>query len=210
MKMIVVKVEDNDICTKLQVVDEGYAKVYDMALYKQSYNGEEWEDDEQAMTQYREELALLGGKIPAVGDEINAFPASNGKAYLTERTVAEKPDPKMVNRTFKNCVVKEFKDTAKGRTVLVEYKGHIYSFNFGTSVWIPSVGKYVPNDAKLQKARARFDDVFEFASGDWEHPDLLVGTKIDCLVQKNELDGGQTAWLKPLKVEPEEDEDLPF
>lgn len=222
-ELIVVDMVDEEISTKFQLCPEDYSKVYTLQLFKQDYKKDtkEWVTDAETTQQYDADMKELGN--PSVGDKVNVFVSNNGKAYLTEKTFVEtvKPSGKDANKLFTNCEIESFHDSPKGRRVIVKYKKNFYEFSFNYSVWIPSIEKYVPNDAKMEKAKVRFNDIFEHSLITWENAletdadgvSIHKGVKMNCLVRKNELDAtGQTGWVEPLKIdEPDVDEDeLPF
>lgn len=224
VELIIVDMTDDDISTKFQLCPEDYSKVYTLQLFKQDYNKKtkKWEDDEATLKEYHDDMESIGQ--PSVGDKIEAYVSDNGKAYLTGGTFIQtiKPQAKQAGKLFTNCRIEDIQDSPKGRRVIVEYKNKFYEFSFNYSVWIPSISKYVPNDAKLEKAKVRFNDIFEHGFITWENAldknedgeSMHKGIALNCLVRKNELDPtGGTAWLEPLKIDEPEDvpsDDLPF
>lgn len=219
VKLIVVTIEDEEKSLKIGLCPEDYSKLYSLTLYKEDYNKatKEWTKKEEVTKRYEEELEKIGG-MPKVNDKIEVYTSDNGKAYLEPSTFIQtvKPDKKMIGKLLMNCVVERISDSPKGRRVIVAYKGKHYEFSFNTSVWVPSIKKFVPNDAKLENARERFNDIFEESTITWDNTliesegeQLAKGVKLNCIVRKNELDGGQTAYLEPVKIE-EDEEENPF
>lgn len=224
VELIIVDMVDEDISTKMQLCPADYSKVYTLQLFKQEYKKDtkQWVNDDETLKQYNADMEELGH--PSVGDKIEVFVSSNGKAYLTEKTFIEtvKPAGKDANKLFTGCEIEAISDSPKGRRVIVKYKKKFYEFSFNYSVWIKPIQKFVMNDAKLEKAQVRFNDIFEHAQITWENAlqtndngeSIHKGVKVNCIVRKNELDPtGQTAYLEPLKIdEPDEveDEELPF
>lgn len=224
VELIIVDMVDEDISTKFQLCPADYSKVYTLQLFKQDYDkgDKQWTSSVETMEQYDADMKALGN--PSVGDKVEVFVSSNGKAYLTEKTFIEtvKPAGKDANKLFTGCEIEAISDSPKGRRVIVKYKKKFYEFSFNYSVWIKPIQKFVMNDAKLEKAQVRFNDIFEHAQITWENAlqtndkgeSIHKGVKVNCIVRKNELDPtGQTAYLEPLKIdEPEdvEDDDLPF
>lgn len=219
--LIVVAVENEDKALNISVCPEDYSKLYTLTLYKEDYDKttKKWSVTDEVTKRYEDELEKLGG-VPKAGDKIDVYPSDNGKAYLQPSTFikAEKPTGKMVGKLLLGCEVESIRDNVKGRTVTVSYKGKFYEFSFNTSVWIPTIGKYVPNDAKANKARERFEDIFEESPITWDNAlvqnedgeFLAKGVKINCMVRKNELDQtGNSGYLEPSKIEADEGE-LPF
>lgn len=220
-KLTVVAVEDEDKSLVISVCPEDYSKLYTLTLYKEDYNKKtkEWSKTDEVTKRFEDELKTIGG-VPKTGDVLEVYTSDNGRAYLEPNNYieVEKPTAKMANKLLKDCVIERVRDNSKGRIVTVAYKGKFYEFSFNTSVWVPTIGKFVYNDAKAKKARERFEDIFEDSTITWENAltkdkegnFLAKGVKIDCLVRKNELDpSGNSAFLEPVKIEAPDDE-LPF
>lgn len=219
VKLTVVTVEDKDKSLEIGLCPEDYSELHTLVLYKEDYNKKtkEWSVTEKVTAQYEKDLETIGG-VPKVGTTLEVYLGTKGKAYLEPSTYIQtvKPDGKMAGKLLMNCVVERIVDSTKGRKVIVSYKGKHYEFAFNTSVWVPTIRKFVPNDAKLESARERFNDIFEESTINWENAllesegeQLAKGVKLNCLVRKNELDGGQTAYLEPVKIEADEEE-TPF
>lgn len=220
-KLTVVAVEDEDKSLVISVCPEDYSKLYTLTLYKEDYNSKtkEWTKKDEVTERFNEDLNKIGG-VPNTGDTLEVYTSDNGKAYLEPSNFieVEKPSAKMANKLLKDCVIERIRDNSKGRIVTVAYKGKFYEFAFNTSVWVPTINKFVYNDAKAKKARERFEGIFEESPITWENAlvkdsegeFLAKGVKIDCLVRKNELDqSGNSAFLEPVKIE-SPDDDLPF
>lgn len=221
-KLVVVSVDVEDISVKIQGATEDYSAIYDLQLFKQEYDKETkaWNTTEEATKRYNEYVEALGG-IPKEDDTIDVFVnEETGKAYVTEPkeyTKVEKPSAKDAGKLYMDMTITEIKDSPKGREVIVDHKGTNYSFSFNSGVWVQKVGKFIPNPAKLAKAKARFNELFEDVNVSWEAPELAVGLKVNATVNKNALDPkSEFGWLSPLKLEEqdvptnEESEDLPF
>lgn len=223
--LVVVSVDVEDISVKIQAAREDYSAIYDLQLFKQEYDKDSktWVDNEETTKRYNEYVDLLGG-IPKEDDTISVFVnEETGKAYVTEPkafTKVEKPSAKDAGKLYMNMTITEIKDSPKGREVIVDYKGTNYSFSFNSGVWVPKVNKFIPNPAKLAKAKARFNELFEDVNVKWENPELAIGLKVNATVNKNALDPkSEWGWLSPLKLEEQdlvvsdihaEDDDLPF
>lgn len=230
--LVVVSVDVEDISVKIQVATEDYSAIYDLQLFKQEYDKDSktWVETEETTKRYNEYVELLGG-IPKEDDTISVFVnEETGKAYVTEPkafTKVEKPSAKDAGKLYMNMTITEIKDSPKGREVIVDYKGTNYSFSFNSGVWVSKVNKFIPNPAKLAKAKARFNELFEDVCVKWENPELAIGLKVNATVNKNALDPkSEFGWLSPLKLEEQEfptpkgkevhisddltDDDLPF
>ena len=84
-----------------------------------------------------------------------------GKAYFEEGTSFKKIEKPLVSlKRFKRVPIVEIKDSAKGRAVVVEHDGKYYSFNFNSGVYIEKLNKFIPNQAKLAKAKAKHFTIF--------------------------------------------------
>lgn len=221
-KLVVVSVDVEDISVKIQAATEDYSAIYDLQLFKQEYDKESktWVENDETTKRYNEYVELLGG-IPKEDDVIEVFVnEETGKAYVTEPkafTKVEKPSVKDAGKLYMNMTITEIKDSPKGREVIVDYKGTNYSFSFNSGVWVQKVSKFIPNPAKLAKAKARFNELFEDVNVTWDAPELAIGLKVNATVNKNALDPkSEFGWLSPLKLEEqplpitEESEDLPF
>ena len=101
--------------------------------------------------------------------------------------------------------------------MIVEREGKYYSFNFNTGVYIEKLNKFIPNQAKLAKAKARFNELFEDVNITWDTADMAIGMVVDCAVNKNMLDQkSQYGWLEAQPLDPDDqkeivsEEELPF
>lgn len=220
-KMVVLSVDVEDISVKIQVATEDYSAVYDLQLFKQEYDKETktWSETDEATKRYEEYLNELGG-LPKEDDVIELFlNEETGKAYVTEPkgfTQIEKPLVSL--KRLKQVPIVEIKDSAKGRAVVVEHEGKHYAFNFNTGVYIEKLNKFIPNQAKLAKAKARFNELFEDVNVTWDNAELAIGMIVDCTVNKNALDPkSHYGWLEAQPLDPDdqpvnnvEDEELPF
>ncbi|MBL0992183.1 MAG: hypothetical protein JJO71_28925 [Escherichia coli] len=220
-KMVVLSVEVEDISVKIQVATEDYSAVYDLQLFKQEYDKETktWNTTDEATKRYEEYVNELGG-LPNEDDVIELFlNEEKGKAYVTEPkgfTQIEKPLASL--KRLKKVPIVEIKDSAKGRAVVVEHEGKHYAFNFNSGVYIEKLNKFIPNQAKLAKAKVRFNELFEDVNITWDNPELAIGLVVDCTVNKNALDPkSQYGWLEALPLDPEEQpniggdsDELPF
>lgn len=218
--MVVLSVEVEDISVKIQVATEDYSAVYDLQLFKQEYDKETktWSTTEEATKRYEEYVNELGG-LPKEDDVIALFlNEETGKAYVTEPkgfTQIEKPLVSL--KRLKRVPIVEIKDSAKGRAVVVEHDGKYYSFNFNSGVYIEKLNKFIPNQAKLAKAKARFNELFEDVNVTWDTADMAIGMVVDCVVNKNMLDPKSPyGWLEAQPLDPDDqkdvvkEEELPF
>lgn len=218
--MVVLSVEVEDISVKIQVATEDYSAVYDLQLFKQEYDKETktWNTTEEATKRYEEYVNELGG-LPKEDDVIALFlNEETGKAYVTEPkgfTQIEKPLVSL--KRLKKVPIVEIKDSAKGRAVVVEHEGKHYSFNFNSGVYIEKLNKFIPNQAKLAKAKARFNELFEDVNVTWDTADMAIGMVVDCAVNKNMLDPKSPfGWLEAQPLDPDDqkdvvkEEELPF
>lgn len=206
-KLVVVSVEESEISTKLQVAELDYSAVYDAVAYKQQYNKEteKWEDTEEATKNYNEALKLMGDTTDIEDNEIELWvDEQSGKAYFKEGTGFMKIDkPELKLKRIKQAPIVAIKDSAKGRAVVVEHKGKHYSFNFNTGVWIAKKNIFVPNPAKLEKAKVRFNELFEDVEVTWDTAEQAIGLVVDCTVNKNALDpASHYGWLEALPLDP--------
>lgn len=220
-KLIIVSVEDTEISTKLQVAKEDYSAMYDAVAYKQQYNkdSEKWEDSEEATTKYNEALEVAGGKFEEDAEIELWVDETSGKAYFKEGTGFMKIEKPLVTlKRIKQAPIVAIKDSAKGRAVVIEHKGQNYSFNFNTGVWLDKKNMFIPNMAKLAKAKVRFNELFEDVNITWDNAELAIGLVVDCTVNKNALDPTSPyGWLEAQPLDPEDqpsknitEDDMPF
>jgi hypothetical protein len=225
-KVIVVSVEEDDISVKMQVALPDYSAIYEATAFKKSYNSEdkEWTETDEAQERFKEALEVVGGSFEGLEDkELELWlEEATGKAYFKEGKAFLKIEKPLVSlKRIKKAPIVEIKDSPKGRAVVIEHKGIHYAFNFNSGVWVEKVSKFIPNAAKLAKAKARFNEVFEEVGIDWDTAELAIGMVVDCTVEQNQLaPKSPEGWLKPLPLDPddqpnkvdlsEEAEDLPF
>ena len=207
-KLVIVSVEDSEISTKLQVAKEDYSAMFDAVAYKQQYNKdtEKWEDSEEAMKKYKEALEVAGGSFEE-DNEIELFvDEQSGKAYFTEGSGFIKIEKPLVSlKRIKKAPIVAIQDSPKGRAVVIEHKGKHYAFNFNTGVWVAKKEMFIPNMAKLGKAKARFNELFEDVNVDWDTADKAIGLVVDVTVNKNQLDPtSNVGWLEALPLDPED------
>lgn len=208
-KLIIVSVEDSEISTKLQVAKEDYSAMFDAVAYKQQFNKEsgEWEDSEEAMKKYNEALEVAGGSFEE-DKEIELFvDEQTGKAYFTEGSGFIKIEKPLVSlKRIKKAPIVAIQDSPKGRSVVIEHKGKHYAFNFNTGVWVAKKEMFIPNMAKLGKAKARFNEIFEDVGVDWDNAkDKAIGLVVDVTVNKNQLDPtSNVGWLEALPLDPDD------
>lgn len=207
-KLVIVSVEDSEISTKLQVAKLDYSAMFDAVAYKQQYNKdtEKWEDSEEAMKKYDEALALAGGSFEE-DNEIELFvDEQSGKAYFTEGSGFIKIEKPLVSlKRIKKAPIVAIQDSPKGRSVVIEHKGKHYAFNFNTGVWVAKKEMFIPNMAKLGKAKARFNEVFEDVGVEWDTADKAIGLVVDVTVNKNQLDPtSNVGWLEALPLDPDD------
>lgn len=230
-KLVIVSVEDSEISTKLQVAKLDYSEMYDAVAYKQQYNKdtEEWEDSKEATKKYKEALEVAGGSFEE-DNEIELFvDEQSGKAYFTEGSGFIKIEKPLVSlKRIKKAPIVAIQDSPKCRSVVIEHKGKHYAFNFNTGVWLEKKKQFIPNKAKIAKAKVRFNEIFEDVGVDWDNAkDKAIGLVVDVTVNKNQLDTtSNVGWLEALPLDPEDqpeqkqvvegnsidisDDDLPF
>ena len=225
-KVIIVSAEEDDISVKLQVASEDYSAIYEAAVFKQTYDKDSktWKDFADEDTKGKERLAksleMLGGSFDNLEDkELEMYvDEGTGKAYFEEGTAFKKIDKPLVSlKRLKQVPIVEIKDSAKGRAVIVEHEDKYYSFNFNSGVYIEKLNKFIPNQAKLAKAKARFNELFEDVNITWDTAELAIGMVVDCTVNKNMLDPkSQYGWLEAQPLDPDDqkevvtEEELPF
>lgn len=208
-KLVIVSVEDSEISTKLQVAKLDYSEMYDAVAYKQQYNKdtEEWEDSKEATKKYKEALEVAGGSFEE-DNEIELFvDEQSGKAYFTEGSGFIKIEKPLVSlKRIKKAPIVAIQDSPKCRSVVIEHKGKHYAFNFNTGVWLEKKKQFIPNKAKIAKAKVRFNEVFEDVGVDWDNAkEKAIGMVVDVTVNKNQL--GPTSnvgWLEALPLDPED------
>nr|DAH82312.1 MAG TPA: hypothetical protein [Caudoviricetes sp.] len=222
-KLVIVSVVDSEISTKLQVAKEDYSAMYDAVAYKQQYNKdtEAWEDSEEATKKYEEALEVAGGKFEEDADIELWVDETTGKAYFKEATGFLQIDkPLATLKRIKKAPIVAIKDSTKGRSVVIEHKGKHYAFNFNTGVWLEKKRQFIPNVAKIAKAKVRFNELFEEVGVTWDTADKAIGLVVDCTVNKNALDPSSPfGWLEAQALDPDDQpntvgtevmEDLPF
>lgn len=225
-KVIIVSVEEDDISVKLQVASEDYSAIYEAAVFKQTYDKESktWNDFTDEDTKGKERLAkalkIFGGSFENLEDKVLGMyvDEETGKAYFEEGTAFKKIDKPLVSlKRLKQVPIVEIKDSAKGRAVIVEHDGKYYSFNFNSGVYIEKLNKFIPNQAKLAKAKARFNELFEDVNVTWDTAEMAIGMVVDCVVNKNMLDQkSQYGWLEAQPLDPDDqkevvsEDELPF
>ena len=79
------------------------------------------------------------------------------------------------------------------------------------------MNKFIPNQAKLAKAKARFNELFEDVNVTWDTAEMAIGMVVDCTVNKNMLDPKSPyGWLEAQPLDPDDqkevvtEEELPF
>lgn len=208
-KLVIVSVEDSEISTKLQVAKLDYSEMYDAVAYKQQCNKdtEEWEDSKEATKKYKEALEVAGGSFEE-DNEIELFvDEQSGKAYFTEGSGFIKIDKPLVSlKRIKKAPIVAIQDSPKCRSVVIEHKGKHYAFNFNTGVWLEKKKQFIPNKAKIAKAKVRFNEVFEDVGVDWDNAkEKAIGMVVDVTVNKNQLDPtSNVGWLEALPLDPED------
>lgn len=208
-KLVIVSVEDSEISTKLQVAKLDYSEMYDAVAYKQQYNKdtEEWEDSKEATKKYKEALEVAGGSFEE-DNEIELFvDEQSGKAYFTEGSGFIKIEKPLVSlKRIKKAPIVAIQDSPKCRSVVIEHKGKHYAFNFNTGVWLEKKKQFIPNKAKIAKAKVRFNEVFEDVGVDWDNAkEKAIGMVVDVTVNKNQLDPtSNVGWLEALPLDPED------
>lgn len=208
-KLVIVSVEDSEISTKLQVAKLDYSEMYDAVAYKQQYNKdtEEWEDSKEATKKYKEALEVAGGSFEE-DNEIELFvDEQSGKAYFTEGSDFIKIEKPLVSlKRIKKAPIVAIQDSPKCRSVVIEHKGKHYAFNFNTGVWLEKKKQFIPNKAKIAKAKVRFNEVFEDVGVDWENAkEKAIGLVVDVTVNKNQLDTtSNVGWLEALPLDPDD------
>lgn len=212
-KLIIVSVEDSEISTKLQVAKEDYSAMFDAVAYKQQYNKdtEKWEDSEEAMKKYNDALDIAGGTFEEDNTIELYVDEQTGKAYFTEGSGFIKIDKPLVSlKRIKKAPIVAIQDSPKGRAVVIEHKGKHYAFNFNTGVWVAKKEMFIPNMAKLSKAKVRFNELFEDVGVEWETADKAIGLVVDVTVNKNQLEPtSNVGWLEALPLDPDDQPELP-
>ena len=225
-KVVIVNSEEDDISVKLQVANEDYSAIYEGAVFKKAYDKDSktWREFTDEDTKDKERLTkaleMLGGSFENLEDkELEMYvDEETGRAYFEEGTSFKKIEKPLVSlKRLKQVPIVEIKDSAKGRSVVVEHEGKYYSFNFNSGVYIEKLNKFIPNQAKLAKAKARFNELFEDVNVTWETADLAIGLVVDCTVNKNMLDPKSPfGWLDAQPLDPNDqkevvsEEELPF
>lgn len=213
-KLVIVSVEDSEISTKLQVAKLDYSEMYDAVAYKQQYNKdtEEWEDSKEATKKYKEALEVAGGSFEE-DNEIELFvDEQSGKAYFTEGSGFIKIEKPLVSlKRIKKAPIVAIQDSPKCRSVVIEHKGKHYAFNFNTGVWLEKKKQFIPNKAKIAKAKVRFNEIFEDVGVDWDNAkDKAIGLVVDVTVNKNQLDTtSNVGWLEALPLDPDDQPEKP-
>ena len=225
-KVIIVSAEEDDISVKLQVASEDYSAIYEAAVFKKTYDKDSktWNDftdeDTKGKERLEKALELLGGSFENLEDkELEMYvDEGTGKAYFEEGTSFKKIDKPLLSlKRLKQVPIVEIKDSAKGRAVVVEHEGKYYAFNFNYGVYIDKLNKFIKNRAKLEKAKARFNELFEDVNVTWDTADMAIGMLVDCTVNKNMLDPKSPyGWLEAQPLDPDDqkesvsEEELPF
>lgn len=212
-KLVIVSVEDSEISTKLQVAKLDYSEMYDAVAYKQQYNKdtEKWEDSEEATKKYEEALEVAGGNFEEDNEIELWVDDQSGKAYFTEGSGFIKIEKPLVSlKRIKKAPIVAIQDSPKCRSVVIEHKGKHYAFNFNTGVWLEKKKQFIPNKAKIAKAKVRFNELFEDVSVTWENADKAIGLVVDVTVNKNQLDTtSNVGWLEALPLDPEDQPEKP-
>lgn len=213
-KLVIVSVVDSEISTKLQVAKLDYSEMYDAVAYKQQYNKdtEKWEGSEEATKKYKEALEVAGGSFEE-DNEIELFvDEQSGKAYFTEGSGFIKIEKPLLSlKRIKKAPIVAIQDSPKGRSVVIEHKGKYYAFNFNTGVWLDKKKQFIPNKAKITKAKVRFNEIFEDVGVDWDNAkDKAIGLVVDVTVNKNQLDPtSNVGWLEALPLDPDDQPEKP-
>ncbi|XAL79904.1 hypothetical protein [Enterococcus phage vB_EF_Enf3] len=208
-KLVIVSVEDSEISTKLQVAKLDYSEMYDAVAYKQQFNKDtkEWEDSKEATKKYKEALEVAGGSFEE-DNEIELFvDEQSGKAYFTEGSGFIKIEKPLVSlKRIKKAPIVAIQDSPKCRSVVIEHKGKHYGVNFNTGAWLEKKKQFIPNKAKIAKAKVRFNEVFEDVGVDWDNAkEKAIGLVVDVTVNKNQLDTtSNVGWLEALPLDPED------
>lgn len=207
VEMEVVEVESDEVKLLVSVAPEDYSAIYELTLYKQTYDNktEEWSEDAEVTKRYNESIEQLGGE-PYAGQKLELYlDEEKGKAYLNppkEFLQAEKPKAKDDGKFWLGATIIEVRDNDKGRECLVDYKGTVYSFTFTTGQWIKSKEKFILNPAKRAKQIEKFAKVFEKVGATWEDYKAILGLKVNLQVKKNGLDPkSPDGWLSVAVVE---------
>lgn len=212
-ELVIVSVEDSEISTKLQVAELDYSAIYDAVAYKKQYNKEteEWEESKDAEKAYDDALEVAGGAFEEDAKIKLWVDVKNGVAYFKEGSGFIKVEkPKVTLKRIKKAPIVAIQDSPKGRAVVVEHKEHYYAFNFNTSTWLAKKKMFIPNPAKLQKAKVRFNEIFEDVNISWETAEKAVGLVVDCSVNKNPLDQNSPfGWLEALPLDPDDQPEKP-
>lgn len=211
-KLVIVSVEDSEISTKLQVAKLDYSEMYDAVAYKQQFNkeAEAWEDTKEATKKYKEALKVAGGSFEEDNEIELWVDEESGKAYFTEGSGFIKIEKPLVSlKRIKKAPIVAIQDSPKCRSVVIEHKGKNYAFNFNTGVWLEKKKQFIPNKAKIAKAKVRFNEVFEDVNITWENTDKAIGLVVDVTVNKNQLDTtSNVGWLEALPLDPEDQPEL--
>lgn len=207
-KLVVVSVKDSEISTQLQVAELDYSAVYDAVAYKQQFDKDtkEWEDSEEAMEKYNEALKVVGGAFEEDSEIELWVDKKAGKAYFKEGTGFLKIEKPLVSmKKIKLAPIVAIKDSPKGRAVVIEHEGVNYAFNFNTGVWIAKKKIFVPNPAKLEKAKVNFGEIFEDVGINWDNAEKAIGMLVTCTVKKNALDKtNPLGWLEADPLDPDD------
>lgn len=228
-KVVVISVEENEKAVKLQVATEDYSVIYTAGAYKMNYNKDtkEWipfdletKEGKAAQAKFDEALALVGGDFNTIeGETIELYvDEKSGRAYFQPGGNYIEIDKPVLGafKSIKRAPIVTILDSAKGRSVVVERRGKFYAFNYNYGLWIAKVGKFVLNQAKLPKQKAKFDEDFEDVDLTWDTAKEKVeqayknGTPfvVDCEVQKNELDeSSKFGWIKGSALDREDNAD---
>lgn len=227
-ELVVVSVEqdlEKGIAHTLQLAEPDYSAIYDLKLYKKTYNKEEntWNETEDSLAQFMENMAILGIAEESELDTLEDTTVklwvdeSTGRLYFKEGTIFIKIEkPALSLKRLKKAPIVAIKDSPKGRAVVVENEGTHYAFNFNTGVWVEKIGKFIPNQAQLAKRRAAFNELFEEVDITWDNAEELIGLAfesgkpfvVDCVVNKNALDPkSNVGWLEGQALDADDNKD---
>lgn len=222
-KVIVVSAEKdkkNGASITYQVALEDYSAIYEGKLFLKNYDKatEEWnefdpenERDEKSLARIEKAKELLGGDLLNCEDtELEMYvDDKEGRAYFEKSNYIKVEKPLVSLKKVKGAKIVQIRDSARGRSVIVEHKGHHYAFNFNASTWIDKKKIFVPNKALLEKAKSRFDKLFEDVNVTWDTADKAIGLIVNATVKENGFDKkSPEGWLEPDPIDPDDQVDV--
>lgn len=195
IEVSIIEVKEEKEGLKLTVAPEDFSAVYEVNLFKQSYDRKEkkWHDDQEQYDQFIQNMKdffeieldvdpLADLEKALINRKIELYKRSETKLSFFEGIDIEKPANDLIGDIEKVTIERVDVYDAMARIIFKWVDGKYYAQNFRFGKWLDSLEKTIPNPAKRIKSEERFKKLTGVGFDDAQS---LVGKEVQVEIVEN-------------------------